>query len=53
MRPEAGRLASWADAGVTDVVYGLPDRDAAEIPGYLDRLAGKLQTMRPGALVAA
>jgi hypothetical protein len=46
-------LQAWAAAGVTDVVYGLPDRDAAEIAGYLDRLAGKLQDMRPGALVAA
>jgi probable F420-dependent oxidoreductase len=53
VRPDADRLQAWAAAGVTDVVYGLPDRDAAEIAGYLDRLAGKLQDMRPGALAAA
>ena len=52
-RPDEGLLAEWAAGGVTDVVYGLPDRAADEIPGYLDRLAGKLEAMRPGALVAA
>jgi probable F420-dependent oxidoreductase len=41
-RPDNDRLAQWSDGGVTDVVYGLPDREAAEIPGYLDRLVGKL-----------
>ena len=49
-RPEPQTLGTWAEGGVTDVVYGLPDRDAAEIPGYLDRLAGKLEAMVPGAL---
>ena len=41
-RPDAARLADWADGGVTDVVYGLPDRSEDEIAGYLDRLVGKL-----------
>ena len=49
-RPDGATLEAWADGGVTDVVYGLPDRDAGEIPGYLDRLAGKLEMMVPGAL---
>ncbi len=49
-RPDPGTLETWAAGGVTDVVYGLPDRDVAEIPGYLDRLSGKLATMVPGAL---
>jgi probable F420-dependent oxidoreductase len=52
-RPDADRLAQWAAGGVTDVVYGLPDRAADEIPGYLDRLVGKLEVMQPGSLVAA
>jgi probable F420-dependent oxidoreductase len=52
-KPDGDRLAEWAAGGVTDVVYGLPDRAAAEIPGYLDRLAGKLEAMQPGSLVAA
>jgi probable F420-dependent oxidoreductase len=41
-RPDPDRLAQWRDGGVTDVVYGLPDRDAADIPGYLDRVRAKL-----------
>jgi probable F420-dependent oxidoreductase len=41
-RPDAQRLAAWSAGGVTDVVYGLPDRGAAEIGGYLDRLRAKL-----------
>jgi probable F420-dependent oxidoreductase len=41
-RPDLDRLAQWAEGGVTDVVYGLPDRDASEIAAYLDRLRTKL-----------
>jgi probable F420-dependent oxidoreductase len=52
-RPDADRLAQWAAGGVTDVVYGLPDRSADEIPGYLDRLVAKVELMQPGCLVAA
>jgi probable F420-dependent oxidoreductase len=51
-KPDAERLGQWADGGVTDVVYGLPDRSEPEIAGYLDRLAGKLELMRPGSLAA-
>jgi probable F420-dependent oxidoreductase len=42
-KPDPHRLAEWAAGGVTDVVYGLPDRAADEIPGYLDRLVAKLE----------
>ena len=34
--------ARWAELGVTEALFGLPDRDVAEIPGYVERLAGKL-----------
>jgi probable F420-dependent oxidoreductase len=51
-RPDGDRLAQWAAGGVTDVVYGLPDRAADEIDGYLDRLVGTLESMRPGSLAA-
>ena len=44
-RPDAERLSAWAAGGVTDVLYGLPDRAAEEIPGYLDRLRSKLDAM--------
>jgi alkanesulfonate monooxygenase SsuD/methylene tetrahydromethanopterin reductase-like flavin-dependent oxidoreductase (luciferase family) len=44
-KPDAQRLAEWHAGGITDALYGMPDRDASEIPGYLDRLRGKLDAM--------
>ncbi|WP_306364343.1 LLM class F420-dependent oxidoreductase [Nocardia sp. CC227C] len=41
-KPDPERLVRWADAGVTDVLYGLPDKSDDEVFAYLDRLAGKL-----------
>ncbi|MEU8901447.1 TIGR03619 family F420-dependent LLM class oxidoreductase [Nocardia sp. NPDC048505] len=38
----AEQLAQWADLGVTEVVFGMPDRDADVVRGYLGKLAGKL-----------
>jgi probable F420-dependent oxidoreductase len=49
-KPDGERLASWAGGGVTDVVYGLPDRAPDEVEAYLDRLVTKLDAMQPGAL---
>jgi probable F420-dependent oxidoreductase len=46
IKPDTDRLARWRDAGVNDVVYGLPDRDADAIESYLDRLAAKLEPVR-------
>ncbi|WP_067825503.1 LLM class F420-dependent oxidoreductase [Nocardia inohanensis] len=41
-KPDAGQLENWAEAGVTDVLYGMPDKSEDEVLAYLDRLAGKL-----------
>ncbi|MGX1810315.1 LLM class F420-dependent oxidoreductase [Nocardia sp. NPDC055321] len=41
-KPDAERLARWADAGVTDVLYGVPDASDDIAYTYLDRLAKKL-----------
>ncbi|WP_043650127.1 LLM class F420-dependent oxidoreductase [Nocardia thailandica] len=41
-RHDAGQLESWADAGVTEAVWGLPDRPAEDVLGYIARLGGKL-----------
>jgi probable F420-dependent oxidoreductase len=49
IKPDPDRLSRWAAAGVTDALYGLPDRDADQIPGYLDRLREKLDAMAVGA----
>ncbi|MBB5913437.1 putative F420-dependent oxidoreductase [Nocardia transvalensis] len=41
-KPDAERLAEWERAGVTDVLYGLPDKPEADVLAYLDRLSAKL-----------
>lgn len=41
-KPDADRLASWAAVGVTDVLYGLPDKSEEECVTYLGRLSAKL-----------
>lgn len=41
-RFDAELLASWAALGVDEVLFGLPDRPAADVVSYLERLAGKL-----------
>jgi probable F420-dependent oxidoreductase len=42
VKPVPERLAKWADLGVTEVLYGLPDRSEDEVRAYVERLAGKL-----------
>ena len=44
-KPDPDKLARWADLGVTEVLFGLPDRDEDEIAGYVERLAGKLAAL--------
>jgi probable F420-dependent oxidoreductase len=46
VRPDLERLESWRAGGVTDVLYGLPDKGEDEIAGYLDRLVDKLADLR-------
>ncbi|MFI7001009.1 LLM class F420-dependent oxidoreductase [Nocardia sp. NPDC050175] len=41
-KPNPAQLAQWAESGVTEVVFGMPDRSTDEVRAYLDRLAGKL-----------
>ena len=42
-KPEPGDLDAWADAGATDVIWGVPDRSPDEVLASLDRLATRLQ----------
>ncbi|MFI6870733.1 LLM class F420-dependent oxidoreductase [Nocardia sp. NPDC050406] len=44
-KPDPEKLSRWADAGVTDVLYGLPDKSEDEVFAYLDRLAAKLEAL--------
>ncbi|MEV0293556.1 TIGR03619 family F420-dependent LLM class oxidoreductase [Nocardia sp. NPDC050710] len=41
-RHDAAQLAEWAELGVTEVVFGLPDSGADTVRSYLHKLAGKL-----------
>ncbi|MGW5105196.1 LLM class F420-dependent oxidoreductase [Nocardia sp. NPDC004123] len=41
-KPDPEKLSAWSEAGVTDVLYGLPDKPEPDVLAYLDRLAGKL-----------
>lgn len=41
-KPVPEKLEHWARLGVTEVLFGLPDRSADEVAGYVERLAGTL-----------
>jgi hypothetical protein len=41
-RPSPDDLAAWADAGATELIWGVPDKPEPEILAYLDRLAGRV-----------
>jgi probable F420-dependent oxidoreductase len=41
-RPGPDDLRRWADAGATDVIWGLPDRPEPDVLAYLDKLAGRV-----------
>lgn len=41
-KPSPGDLATWAAAGATEFVWGLPDASAEAVEAYLDRLAGRI-----------
>ena len=43
VRPGPDDLATWAQAGATDVIWGLPDKSEDEVLSYLDRLAARLE----------
>jgi probable F420-dependent oxidoreductase len=41
-KPDAEVLAHWRDSGVTEAVFGLPDRTPDEVTAFLHRLAARL-----------
>ena len=43
VRPGPDDLASWEQAGATDIIWGLPDKSEDEVLSHLDRLADRLQ----------
>jgi probable F420-dependent oxidoreductase len=42
-KPDPAQLAQWAELGVSDVLFGMPDKSPAEVVAYLRRLADKLK----------
>ena len=49
-KPDPATLAHWAEIGVTDVAFGMPDRDADEVVAYLGRLRQAGPRRWPGRL---
>ncbi|WP_020672437.1 LLM class F420-dependent oxidoreductase [Amycolatopsis nigrescens] len=41
-KPNPDELATWAECGVTEVLFGLPDAQADVVTGYLGRLSERL-----------
>ena len=41
-KPNPEDLLAWAEAGATELIWGVPDKAEAEVLGSLDRLAGRL-----------
>jgi probable F420-dependent oxidoreductase len=41
-RPDLEQLARWAEAGVTEALFGLPDRSADDVAAYIAKLATRL-----------
>ena len=46
-KPDASRLYQWADLGVSEVVYAMPDSSTEEAAAYLGRLSEKLDAVGP------
>jgi probable F420-dependent oxidoreductase len=41
-KPDPADLAAWAEAGATELIWGVPDKAPDEVLASLDRLAGRL-----------
>jgi probable F420-dependent oxidoreductase len=41
-RPSPEDLASWTEAGVDELIWGVPDADESAVLTYLDKLAGRV-----------
>ena len=41
-RPSPEDIAGWAEAGTSELIWGVPDRTEDEVLTYLDKLAGRI-----------
>ena len=53
VKPDVSRLSRWAALGVSEVVYGIPDKSTEEVQAYLGRLSDKLDAFGPLGTYAA
>ena len=44
-KPDPDKLAHWKDLGVTEVLFGLPDKTEPEVAAHIERLATKLAAL--------
>jgi alkanesulfonate monooxygenase SsuD/methylene tetrahydromethanopterin reductase-like flavin-dependent oxidoreductase (luciferase family) len=44
-KPDPDKLAHWRDLGVTEVLFGLPDKPETDVAAYVERLAGTLNAL--------
>jgi probable F420-dependent oxidoreductase len=42
-RPDPADLTAWAEAGVSELIWGVPDKPEPEVLAHLDKLAARLQ----------
>jgi len=45
-KPDPDQLAHWDELGVTEVLFGLPDREAGEVAAYIAKLGERLDQRR-------
>ena len=50
-KPVEETLNHWLDIGVTEVIYGMPDKSEADVVAYVERLATKLSGFGVGSSV--
>lgn len=41
-KPSLDELAAWQECGVTELIWGVPDKSEREVVSYLDRLVAKI-----------
>jgi alkanesulfonate monooxygenase SsuD/methylene tetrahydromethanopterin reductase-like flavin-dependent oxidoreductase (luciferase family) len=44
-RPDPDKIAHWKDLGVTEILFGLPDKPAPDVAAHVERLATKLTAL--------
>jgi probable F420-dependent oxidoreductase len=42
-RPDPADLTAWAEAGVSELIWGVPDKPEPDVLAHLDRLAARLE----------